>query len=229
LSECPKAIIFDLDGTLVHSSIDFSRMKREIISQFKEVGVPENFLSDDKTISNNMESARIYLLQLGQEKKLQDIEEEIERVLSEIEMEALPDVKEVMEAKETLAWIKRKGLAIGVLTRGSRKYASKVLKKTSLDSMIQFMICRDDFPWWEAKPNGLALKRLVEKLGVDPSETLLVGDHYMDLECAKSTGTEFVGVLTGSYDESGWNKEGLENIIDSIAFLPNYIERTCGP
>lgn len=229
LSKCPKAVIFDLDGTLVHSTIDFSRMKLEIMRQFKEVGVPENLLSIDNTVSSNMESARIYLLQQGQEKVLLDIEEEIERALSNIEMEALPDVKEVNEAKSTLTWIRERGLVIGVLTRGSRRYASKVLKKTSLDSLIQCMICRDDFPWWEAKPNGLALRRMVEKLGVDPSETLIVGDHYMDLECARSTGTEFVGVLTGSYDESSWINEGLESIIDSIASLPNYIERTCGP
>ena len=229
MSKCPKAVIFDLDGTLVHSTIDFSRMKLEIMRQFKEVGVPENLLSIDNTVSSNMESARIYLLQQGQEKVLLDIEEEIERALSNIEMEALPDVKEVNEAKSTLTWIRERGLVIGVLTRGSRRYASKVLKKTSLDSLIQCMICRDDFPWWEAKPNGLALRRMVEKLGVDPSETLIVGDHYMDLECARSTGTEFVGVLTGSYDESSWINEGLESIIDSIASLPNYIERTCGP
>jgi phosphoglycolate phosphatase-like HAD superfamily hydrolase len=229
LSKCPKAVIFDLDGTLVHSAIDFPRMKLEIIRQFKEAGVPENLLSNEMTVSSNMESARMYLLQKGQERALLEIEEEIERGLSSIEMEALPDVEEVKEAKSTLIWIKEKGLAIGVLTRGSRRYASKVLKKTSLESLIQCMICRDDFPWWEAKPNGLALKRLVQELGVDPSETLLVGDHCMDLECARSTGTKFVGVLTGSYDESGWIKEGLESIIDSIAFLPNYIERTCGP
>ncbi|HUV23852.1 MAG TPA: HAD family hydrolase [Methanomassiliicoccales archaeon] len=229
MSKCPKAVIFDLDGTLVHSSIDFPRMKREVIRQFEEFGVPRNLLSVDKTISSNMESAREYLLQMGQEKALLRIEEEIERGLSNIEMEALADVEEVRYATSTLAWIMEKGLAIGVLTRGSRRYASEVLVKTSLDSMIRYMVCRDDFPWWEAKPNGLALRRLVEKLGVEPKETLLVGDHCMDLECARSTGMEFIGVLTGSFDEDGWIDEGLQNILDSIALLPDYINKICGP
>jgi phosphoglycolate phosphatase len=224
---CPKAIIFDLDGTLVDSKIDFTRMKEEIIRHFEGGGIPSGTLSAEMTGASNMKLARRYLLEMGKEKVLLRLESEIEENLARIEMEALDDLREVEGSRKVLTWLRDRGFAVGVLTRGSRNYAKEALKKTSMDVLVQGMVCRDDFSWWEAKPNGIALKRLLDRLGVDVQESLLIGDHVMDMECAESTGAGFIGVLTGHYDKEGWKNVGLETIIHSINDVPRLIERLC--
>ena len=42
-----KAIIFDLDGTLVNSSIPFKKMKMRIIKHLEEAGVPRGLLNNE--------------------------------------------------------------------------------------------------------------------------------------------------------------------------------------
>ena len=49
----------------------------------------------------------------------------------------------------------------------------------------------------------------------------------MDMECARSAGTSFIGVLTGSYDRKGWERMGLDALIGSIEELPVFIEDLC--
>jgi len=217
------AVIFDLDGTLIHSRIDFSEMKRNLISIYTEHGVPATILSMDYTLTTNMKNAREYLLEKGDINSVGKLEAQVESKLEEIELSTLLLIKPVENAREVVENLRSRGIGVGILTRGSRRYARLALKMTRLEPFIDHMMCRDDSPWWEAKPNGVALLRLVGKMGVRTQDCLVVGDHVMDMECALNTGALFVGVLTGSFDEISWKEAGCENVIKSVSELPGFI------
>jgi phosphoglycolate phosphatase len=218
-----RAIIFDLDGTLIHSEIDFERMNSALIEIYLEQGVPRELMLIGKGVSENMHVARDYLLKHLNEGQLTELEDTIETRLEEIELDSLPSVRPVEGAKEVILELRSNELEIGLLTRGSRKYAMAALRVAKLKDDIDHMICRDDFPWWEAKPNGMALHRLARMIGVKPEECIVVGDHRMDMECAEIGGARFLGVLTGSLDRGSWEAMGCPVVIGSIADLPRLL------
>lgn len=220
----PEAVVFDLDGTLVNSRIDFGKMRLIVITRFEEIGVPPGRLTKDLTVSENMSLARNHLMESGMGEILEEVEVEIEEELVRIEREALDGLRAIEGAQRTLAFISRRDISIGVLTRGSREYARDALAKTSLDVFIGEMVCRDDYPWWEAKPNGISLQRVLSGLGASPERSYLVGDHRMDLECAIESGVRFIAVLSGSSGIDDWSSLGDFPVIDSVEGVPCLID-----
>ncbi len=57
-------------------------------------------------------------------------------------------------------------------------------------------------------------------MGLVNDRCILVGDHPMDLECARSAGSFFVGVLSGATDRSRWNEFGEVTVITDVSSLP---------
>ena len=144
-------------------------------------------------------------------------------VMNRTELERVAETTPVPGALECLTRLKGAGLRTGLLTRGSRNYALAALRHAGLDHSFDSMVCRDDFPEEEAKPNGKAMLRMAGMLGLLPEDCILVGDHAMDRSCALSVSSGFIGVLSGSYRKEEWSMNGCAVIIDSVAALPDLL------
>jgi len=126
-------------------------------------------------------------------------------------------------ARETILELKDMGYEVGLLTRGSRRYATAAMQVAGLDGILEERLFRDDYPEREAKPNGIALRRIAERLDVRPEECLMVGDHLIDLKCARSANASFAGVLTGAFGDDDWRREGCPCVIDSVGEVPSLL------
>ena len=77
------------------------------------------------------------------------------------------------------------------------------------------------------KPNRLMLEMAAREMGVDPSDTVMVGDRlYTDIEMAVRAGTQSVLVLSGETDMDmlrAWGKEPTA-VAGSVADIPAMIE-----
>jgi phosphoglycolate phosphatase len=86
------------------------------------------------------------------------------------------------------------------------------------------MVCRDDHPEEEAKPNGKAMERVAALLGIMPQKCLMVGDHLMDMSCARSASAQFIGVLTGAFSQQDWSRYDIPIVIPSVGELPTLLD-----
>lgn len=215
-----QAIVFDLDNTLVRSHIDYARLNSAVLEGLVEAGVPQRLLDESASVVDNYVRGKNFLQSNSDASHLLHFDQRLDRTLMSIEMEKVDQAREVEGAISLINSLMDNGLGVGILTRGSRAYATSVLRRVGFDGQIVHLVCRDDYPLEEAKPNPLAMGRIADKLRCRPEDCLFIGDHPMDLECAKASGTTFIGVLTGSTDKERWAKAGCEFVIDSIIDLP---------
>ncbi len=216
-----EAVVFDLDGVLIDSRLDYRGMREAIRGLLREAGVElEGF--DDLKIWEMLNLAhRRYIEQGGGEADWRRLMRRIDEALSQIELEALPRVKMNPEAPKVLETLRARGLKIGVATRSCRLYAERSLKRVGLRRYIDTLLARDDVP--HPKPDPRHLLAVIELLKVEPSEALYIGDTTTDLEAARRAGVPFLGLLT----QTEWSRRLLEEdcqVIEDLGELLDYLE-----
>lgn len=138
-----KAVIFDLDDTLISSGIDYRKTKSSVISFLAESGVTEGLLRESmsnlKIIDRALEDLR------GKnftEAVIRAIINRVYAMFNEAELRALERARPMDGSIETMAALKGLGLRISVVTNSCGAYARRVLKIFSLDRYIDVLLTR---------------------------------------------------------------------------------------
>jgi HAD superfamily hydrolase (TIGR01509 family) len=93
---------------------------------------------------------------------------------------------------EILAHLKNTGCAVSLCTARELRTAKGILQAKNLEQYFGQIITRDCVP--NTKPHPEGIQRLMSSTATAAHETLMVGDHRMDLEAAKAAGVCAVGV-----------------------------------
>ena len=189
-----KAVIFDLDGTITQPYFDFDAIR-------EEMGL-------DRNSGPVLESMQKMTAQQRRR---------AEEILHFHEERAVTESKLNAGAKQTLAALCKAGIHIGVLTRNKRSNALAIACKHGLK--FDAIVDREDGP---VKPDAFGVLRICEQFGVQPQETLLVGDYLFDLLCAKAAGA--VAVLLANHDRAGEFTEHADFTIEKIDQILQIIE-----
>jgi len=213
-----KAIIFDLDGTLVKSSHDFWRMKEEMIGYLIDLGLDGSSLSPQQTTNELVHKLIDFLKGQGaSEAEITKALNELNELLNGFELETVEQTVPMEGALDVLKRLKDRGVKIGVLTRSCEAYAYKVLDLWGMHVLIEAIGARKDL--LNAKPNPEAALEVCKLLKIEPHEAVLVGDHPMDLVCAQASGMLFVGILGGSSSEEVLKNAGSKRIAKNLVDL----------
>jgi len=216
------AVIFDLDGTLIKSNIDFVKMKNMIIAHFRGLGVDSEDFSSSRPTFEIVRKGIELLEKTRPEEIVSMTRRRINEIMTDVEMEQVDSVSAIAGVSETMKWLKERGIKIGILTRSCREYALKSLENTGLLELVDFVAARDDVD--KPKPDPDQVVMLAQKMNVNLEETLMVGDHPIDALCAKNSNAHFIGVLTGSSKADAFKKIGCE-FIGSVNGLPMLLLR----
>jgi hydrogenase expression/formation protein HypE len=160
------AVLFDFDGTLTRpGSLDFAVIK-------KRIGCPEN----------------VPVLEF-----MADIEDEARRrrmaaLLDRFEQEGAAASQANAGAEGLVAFARKAGLPVGILTRNSRVSVGRALENFAriTPADIDVMITREDPV--KIKPSGEGVRLAAAKLNVDPTHLLVVGDFHFDMQAGRRAG-----------------------------------------
>ena len=217
-----KAFMFDLDGTLIQSTVDFVKLKRETIRRLSELRVPTDGLSEKMKTYEIMAKVRQLAASGMLDVSYPKIIVETTLVWNRVELEAVRNTKRIPGAERTLNQLRSRGMRIGVITRGCRAYAAEALRTTRLISLVDIVLGRDDTV--EAKPSPEPLLRAMSMLGVEAPETVMIGDSVDDAACANRAGVAFIGVLTGLSDATALKGIGCIRVLKSVEDLTVLLE-----
>ena len=216
-----KAVIFDLDETLIHCRVDFKKMKALTIGFLQQSGVTPGLLNDGML---NFEIMRLAVADLRgksfSENAIRRVRANVTKIMNNVELESLGGVTAMEGAKETLKALKSRGLKIGIMTNGCHEYAEKVLSKVGLDRYVDAVAARDDVE--KPKPDPEHAFHLLKLLGVSATEALFIGDHWLDAECAKRAGLAFVLVKNRMQDVEAL-KDHPYQAVNSIKDIVNLV------
>ena len=218
-----KGIIFDLDGTLIHTTINFTLMKERMINFLEENGgVPQGCFTPKQTTVVIIAACDDILRENGRSQEdIDEVHRALEEIMNRGELEAIPDISEVEGVRDALHELREAGYKLAVLTRSHHAYAVKALRKIGALELFDVVLGRGETP--KPKPYREALEHSAMLIGLDPLETIFVGDNHIDASSAVNAEVPFIGVKTGRRGDLSWDGRFPEVLIDSVTDLPAYL------
>ena len=183
-----NTILFDFDGTLIDIKIDFAKMKDEVLSLGREYGISPNsdlyILESIYHIYNELQKKDNSLANTFKQQAME--------ILVNIEVEATTTSRAFPFADETLRQLRSKGIKVGIVTRNCRP---AVLKSSEMAGFeYDLLLTRDDVK--KVKPDPQHLLDALNILGSKADNSIMVGDHPMDILAGKRAGMKTAAVLT---------------------------------
>lgn len=219
------AVIFDLDDTLVLSTVDYPKFKHLVIDNLVRHGEPRDVYDPSETVVAIIAryEARLRGAGMSHDEVARRLEE-LDAIMDKVELEKVSDTKEIRGAKELLIFLRSHGIKVGVLTRGCEDYARSALSITGMLQLVDGIECRNSKS--KAKPDPEAYLRVVRALKVRKEETLFVGDHPIDGQCAANAGVPFIAVETGDVPLERLRAAGCVEVFPDVGSLASWLERT---
>jgi HAD superfamily hydrolase (TIGR01509 family) len=165
-----RGVVYDLDGTLVDSGLDFPAIRREM-------GLPEGVPILEA------------LSEIPQGERLDNCL----RVLSRHEYEAAERATIMPGAAELVAHLAAENIPQAIFTRNSRRCSTRMLERVGLT--FAWVLSREDGP---PKPHPAGLLKLCEIWRVDPADVLFVGDFLHDINAGRAAGVRTVLFAPGN-------------------------------
>ena len=159
-----KGVIFDLDGTLVDSKLDFNAIRTEM-------GLP-----DGELILESLQA-------MPPGPRL----DECRAILRRHEVQGANAAELMPGVDDFLQHLQTNSIRTAVLTRNSRHSTDVVMQRLGLEFSI--VLTRDDVP---AKPDPEGLLRICREWDLPVADVLFVGDFRLDLEAGRNAGMRTV-------------------------------------
>lgn len=210
-----KAIIFDLDGTLLDTVETIAYYGNKALKKF---GFCDIESEKYKYLAGNGAKNLVKgMLETVQEYDEEIFEKVFEYYSKEYNKDTLYKTEVYDGINELLSNAKKAGMKLAVLSNKPHDATVDVLGKFFDDNTFDFKFgAREGVP---LKPDPTAAVMLAEMLGVKEKECLYVGDTDVDMKTGKNAGFYTIGVLWGFRDR----KELEENGADTIASHPSEI------
>jgi putative hydrolase of the HAD superfamily len=218
-----KAVIFDIDNTLV----DFLAMKdrciRPAVKAMCKAGLNEK---PDKVLSRVYELYKKYGMEykLIFQELLKSYNVHDDRILAHgiIAYRKARMVESYPKAEQVLSELQSKGYKLGVVTDAPSIKAWTRLVYMKLDEKFDIVVTFDDTKLH--KPHQLPFQKALAELGVRPQECVMVGDMISkDVEGAKALGMVSCFARYGAINPPA--KSGADHEIDSLTQLPALIDK----
>ncbi len=215
-----RAVLFDLDGTLLDTAPDMVEALNVLRAEEGLSRLP--YLQIQPFVSHG---ARALVQQGFRSAEGAAFEALRKRFLSIYAGSLAVETQPYTGVLEALAYLDSKSIPWGIVTNKPGGLAEPLLEHLGLRSRAGSLVCGDTMP--EKKPHPLPLLHAAAQLGVEPAVAIYVGDAERDVLAAQAAGMRAYVALYGyipsderphDWPASGWieNPEDLRPWLRSL-------------
>ncbi len=209
-----KAIIFDLDGTLLDSLAGIAEATNQLLT---DLGYPVFPVEDYRYfVGKGIEQLFINTIPEAELPKhsMETLMSDYREIYNRVWPQSTRPYKGITELLDTLC---QKNIPMSILSNKSQSFTERMVEAL-LPNYPFFKVWghRSGAP---LKPNPRSARDIASEQGVAPKDFLFVGDTAVDMKTGKKAGMTSVGVLWGFRDYG----ELFENGADAIISTPDYL------
>src|ERR1700723_3941507 len=184
-----RALIFDLDGTLIDSKLDLVHSVNATLRKLHRAELPE------ETISSYVGNGPPVLVgkSLGPEVNSEELDRALKFFLSYYEEHKMDNTCAYPGVPEALREVS--AMPMAGLTNKPVRISVRILEALGLAKYFRAIYGGNSFE--TKKPDPLGARTILRELGAEPGEALLVGDSEVDVQTARNAGTMAAAVNYG--------------------------------
>jgi phosphoglycolate phosphatase len=209
-----RAVIVDLDGTMVHTAPDFhvaiNRMRHDLELPPLSLEAITDFVG--KGTENLMRRV------LSIDFEPQEVEARFPQALASYQRHYLSingDYSSVYPGvREGLGALQAKGLRLACVTNKPIAFALPLLEKTGLREYFELVYGGDSLP--KKKPDPYPLLRVCEDFALPPQHVVAIGDSSNDAQSARAAGCRVLNVPYGYNHGEPIQKVDSDGIVSTL-------------
>ncbi|HVM02031.1 MAG TPA: HAD family hydrolase [Acidimicrobiales bacterium] len=206
MPDAPPAVLVDVDGTLVDTNylhaVAWWRAFREIGEEVSTSRVhPLIGMGSDQLVHRL----------IGRQS--QDASDAHSRHYEPLKQE----IRAFPRAAELLRELARRGARVVLATSSDEEDLARLREAIGADDAVEDAVSKGDVA--HSKPAPDIFRAALEKFGLDPSRTLVVGDTPWDVAAAAELGLSTVCVLTGGATRQQLEEAGAVAVYEDVAEL----------
>ncbi|MFT4917712.1 MAG: 2-phosphoglycolate phosphatase [Zhongshania aliphaticivorans] len=186
-----KAVLFDLDGTLLDTAVDFTAVLNAMLSE-RELA-PQRYDEVRKRVSDGARA----VVSLGFQQQEGEagfqalLDEFLDRYLAQLAVSTtlFPGMSEVLTHIESL------GMKWGIVTNKPARFTEPLLAAMGLGQRCATAICPDHVT--NRKPHPEPIYLACKEINCLPAHTIYVGDHRRDIDAGRNASMRTVACAYG--------------------------------
>lgn len=200
-----KAVLFDLDGTLIDTAPDFILAVNKLREEFGFSPLSDVTISEQ--VSNG--AGELTKLALSISEKDPIFESSKDKLLSNYlgvigkKSNLYPTLEVLLEK------LKKNNISWGIITNKPLFYTLALLKSLSLENEYDVLICPDHVKNKKPDPEGILIA--LNHLHCESTNAIYIGDHQRDIQAGKLAGVKTVcaayGYIPKSENIKRWNAD----------------------
>jgi len=213
-----KAVLFDIDGTLVDSN---EQHVNAWAFAFREEGYPQELDAIRAQIGKGGDLLVPTLLP--------DASDAAHARISKWHGEHFKDmylhnVRAFPRATELVEATHRSGRKVVLASSAKEDELKYYVDLLGISAFLAATTSIDDVETSKPEPDIFTVA--LERIGVDPSDAIVVGDTPYDIEAAQRSGTTAIGLTSGPFDERQMKAAGAVAVFADVAALLDSFDRS---
>ena len=211
----PKAIVWDLDGTLVDTAPDLVTALNTVLDRNDVAGLSV------ETVRAMIGEGAQKLIERGFHESGKHLNPDESKKLIPLFIEAYTDCatersRPFPKVVTTLTKLLEMNIPMGVCTNKPEMLARRVIEGLELSKYFKSIIGGDTTS--TNKPDPQPLLRCLQEIGSSPQTSLMIGDSIVDVAAARATGVA-VGVVPWGYRSQSVESLAADYIFEDLSEL----------